>query len=47
MGTSQRQLKTMLRKNWLLKIRHPFITFAEVRYTFIPNNFVNFVDGYT
>ncbi|KAH7855874.1 hypothetical protein Vadar_029947 [Vaccinium darrowii] len=30
MGTSQRQLKTMLRKNWLLKIRHPFITFAEI-----------------
>ncbi|KAE9465926.1 hypothetical protein C3L33_02162, partial [Rhododendron williamsianum] len=30
MGTSQRQLKTMLRKNWLLKIRHPFITFSEI-----------------
>ncbi|KAL3632486.1 Phospholipid-transporting ATPase abca1 [Castilleja foliolosa] len=25
-----RQLKAMLRKNWLLKIRHPFITFAEI-----------------
>ncbi|KAJ4840078.1 ATP-binding cassette sub- A member 1 [Turnera subulata] len=25
-----RQLKAMLRKNWLLKIRHPFITAAEI-----------------
>lgn len=30
MGTSRRQLKAMLRKNWLLKIRHPFVTLAEV-----------------
>ncbi|OMP06264.1 ABC transporter A, ABCA [Corchorus olitorius] len=30
MGTSKRQLKAMLRKNWLLKIRHPFITAAEI-----------------
>ncbi|GFP92211.1 ABC transporter a family member 1 [Phtheirospermum japonicum] len=27
---SWRQLKAMLRKNWLLKIRHPFITLAEI-----------------
>uniref|UniRef100_A0A7N0VB22 ABC transporter domain-containing protein n=1 Tax=Kalanchoe fedtschenkoi TaxID=63787 RepID=A0A7N0VB22_KALFE len=26
----RRQLKTMLRKNYLLKIRHPFVTLAEV-----------------
>ncbi|KAK6289772.1 hypothetical protein POUND7_001313 [Theobroma cacao] len=30
MGTSKRQLKAMLRKNWLLKIRHPFITASEI-----------------
>ncbi|XP_057982078.1 ABC transporter A family member 1 [Malania oleifera] len=30
MGTSWRQLKAMLRKNWLLKIRHPFVTSAEI-----------------
>uniref|UniRef100_A0A2N9IG69 ABC transporter domain-containing protein n=1 Tax=Fagus sylvatica TaxID=28930 RepID=A0A2N9IG69_FAGSY len=30
MGTERRQLKAMLRKNWLLKIRHPFITAAEI-----------------
>ncbi|KAM7505446.1 hypothetical protein LguiB_004350 [Lonicera macranthoides] len=30
MGASRRQLKAMLRKNWLLKIRHPFITLAEI-----------------
>ncbi|CAK7342614.1 unnamed protein product [Dovyalis caffra] len=30
MGNSTRQLKAMLRKNWLLKIRHPFTTAAEV-----------------
>ncbi|KAL6987168.1 Phospholipid-transporting ATPase abca1, partial [Sarracenia purpurea var. burkii] len=30
MGSSQRQLKSMLRKNWLLKIRHPFVTCAEI-----------------
>ncbi|KAG4214601.1 hypothetical protein ERO13_A01G131111v2 [Gossypium hirsutum] len=30
MATSKRQLKAMLRKNWLLKIRHPFITAAEI-----------------
>ncbi|XP_058083562.1 ABC transporter A family member 1 isoform X2 [Magnolia sinica] len=30
MGGSQRQLKAMLRKNWLLKIRHPFTTFTEI-----------------
>ncbi|XP_073045871.1 ABC transporter A family member 1 isoform X1 [Primulina eburnea] len=29
-GSSRRQLKAMLRKNWLLKIRHPFITCAEI-----------------
>lgn len=28
--SSWRQLKAMLRKNWLLKIRHPYITLAEV-----------------
>ncbi|GER52514.1 ATP-binding cassette sub-family A member [Striga asiatica] len=27
---STRQLKAMLRKNWLLKIRHPFVTCAEI-----------------
>ncbi|MCD7461369.1 ATP-binding cassette sub- A member 1 [Datura stramonium] len=27
---SRRQLKAMLRKNWLLKIRHPFVTCAEI-----------------
>lgn len=40
MGTSKRQLKAMLRKNWLLKIRHPFITAAEVsllRFLFVAN----------
>ncbi|XP_043815842.1 ABC transporter A family member 1 isoform X2 [Manihot esculenta] len=30
MGTRRRQLKAMLRKNWLLKIRHPFVTAAEI-----------------
>ncbi|CAO2831708.1 unnamed protein product [Amaranthus hypochondriacus] len=30
MGESKRQLKAMLRKNWLLKIRHPYVTFAEI-----------------
>ncbi|KAJ8755578.1 hypothetical protein K2173_022157 [Erythroxylum novogranatense] len=30
MGTRTRQLKAMLRKNWLLKIRHPFVTCAEI-----------------
>ncbi|XP_023543867.1 ABC transporter A family member 1 [Cucurbita pepo subsp. pepo] len=30
MATAWRQLKAMLRKNWLLKIRHPFITSAEI-----------------
>ncbi|KAL3755279.1 hypothetical protein ACJRO7_002345 [Eucalyptus globulus] len=30
MGESWRQLKVMLRKNWLLKIRHPFATAAEI-----------------
>lgn len=30
MGIARRQLKAMLRKNWLLKIRHPFITAAEI-----------------
>ncbi|KAK3023522.1 hypothetical protein RJ639_044788 [Escallonia herrerae] len=30
MGTSRRQLKAMLRKNWLLKTRHPFVTCAEI-----------------
>ncbi|KAL7097878.1 hypothetical protein ACP275_10G171500 [Erythranthe tilingii] len=30
MMSSRRQLKAMLRKNWLLKIRHPFITCAEI-----------------
>ncbi|KAL2535052.1 ABC transporter A family member 1 [Abeliophyllum distichum] len=30
MRSSRRQLKAMLRKNWLLKIRHPFITCAEI-----------------
>ncbi|KAB1222272.1 ABC transporter A family member 1 [Morella rubra] len=30
MGTAWRQLKAMLRKNWLLKLRHPFVTSAEI-----------------
>ncbi|GMH18706.1 hypothetical protein Nepgr_020547 [Nepenthes gracilis] len=30
MGASRRQLMAMLRKNWLLKIRHPYITCAEI-----------------
>ncbi|BFG38061.1 hypothetical protein CerSpe_243350 [Prunus speciosa] len=30
MGTGRRQLKIMLWKNWLLKVRHPFITCAEI-----------------
>ncbi|GKU89849.1 hypothetical protein SLEP1_g3933 [Rubroshorea leprosula] len=30
MGSSRRQLKAMLRKNWLLKVRHPFVTAAEI-----------------
>ncbi|KAI9080732.1 hypothetical protein K1719_037245 [Acacia pycnantha] len=30
MGTARRQLKVMLWKNWLLKIRHPFVTSAEI-----------------
>ncbi|RDX60255.1 PRA1 family protein H, partial [Mucuna pruriens] len=30
MGAASRQLKVMLRKNWLLKIRHPFVTVAEI-----------------
>ncbi|CAI8613948.1 unnamed protein product [Vicia faba] len=30
MGTASRQFKIMLRKNWLLKIRHPFVTAAEI-----------------
>uniref|UniRef100_A0A803P6X4 ABC transporter domain-containing protein n=1 Tax=Cannabis sativa TaxID=3483 RepID=A0A803P6X4_CANSA len=30
MGVATRQLKAMLRKNWLLKIRHPYITAAEI-----------------
>ncbi|KFK37012.1 hypothetical protein AALP_AA4G200700 [Arabis alpina] len=30
MGSSRSQLKAMLRKNWLLKIRHPFVTSAEI-----------------
>lgn len=30
MGTAWRQLKVMLRKNWLLKIRHPYVTAAEI-----------------
>ncbi|KAI3472205.1 hypothetical protein Pfo_029693 [Paulownia fortunei] len=30
MRSSRRQLKAMLRKNWLLKIRHPFVTCAEI-----------------
>nr|XP_043635410.1 ABC transporter A family member 1 [Erigeron canadensis] len=29
-SSSGRQLKTMLRKNWLLKIRHPYITLSEI-----------------
>lgn len=29
-SSSGRQLKAMLRKNWLLKIRHPYITLAEI-----------------
>ncbi|KAL0711157.1 hypothetical protein Bca4012_018135 [Brassica carinata] len=30
MGIWRRQLKAMLRKNWLLKTRHPFVTSAEI-----------------
>nr|AMP82925.1 ABC transporter A family member 1 [Catalpa bungei] len=30
MRSSRRQLKAMLRKNWLLKIRHPVVTCAEI-----------------
>ncbi|XP_020590496.1 ABC transporter A family member 1 isoform X2 [Phalaenopsis equestris] len=30
MGSSWRQLRAILRKNWLLKIRHPFTTLAEI-----------------
>ncbi|KAG9457355.1 hypothetical protein H6P81_001863 [Aristolochia fimbriata] len=30
MGALRRQLRAMLRKNWLLKIRHPFSTAAEI-----------------
>ncbi|CAN1829239.1 ABC transporter A family member 1 [Linum perenne] len=30
MGASKRQLQAMLRKNWLLKIRHPFVTSVEI-----------------
>ncbi|CAN0878408.1 ABC transporter A family member 1 [Linum grandiflorum] len=30
MGAFKRQLQAMLRKNWLLKIRHPFVTSAEI-----------------
>ncbi|KAJ7976760.1 ABC transporter A family member 1 [Quillaja saponaria] len=30
MGIARRQLKAMLKKNWLLKIRHPFVTCAEI-----------------
>ncbi|XP_010279593.1 PREDICTED: ABC transporter A family member 1 [Nelumbo nucifera] len=30
MGTFRRQLVAMLRKNWLLKIRHPYVTLAEL-----------------
>ncbi|TKY62628.1 ABC transporter A family member 1 [Spatholobus suberectus] len=30
MGAAWRQLKVMLRKNWLLKIRHPYVTAAEM-----------------
>ncbi|XP_031098016.1 ABC transporter A family member 1 [Ipomoea triloba] len=29
-NSRKRQLRTMLRKNWLLKIRHPYITCAEI-----------------
>ncbi|CDP14120.1 unnamed protein product [Coffea canephora] len=28
--SSRKQLKAMLRKNWLLKIRHPFVTLTEI-----------------
>ncbi|KAL3533759.1 hypothetical protein ACH5RR_007280, partial [Cinchona calisaya] len=28
--SSRKQLKAMLRKNWLLKIRHPFVTLMEI-----------------
>ncbi|CAI9099895.1 OLC1v1036780C1 [Oldenlandia corymbosa var. corymbosa] len=28
--TSSKQLKAMLRKNWLLKVRHPFVTLMEI-----------------
>ncbi|KAL4574375.1 hypothetical protein LXL04_021204 [Taraxacum kok-saghyz] len=30
-SSSGRQVKAMLRKNWFLKIRHPYITLAEFR----------------
>ncbi|KAJ3669241.1 hypothetical protein LUZ60_011191 [Juncus effusus] len=30
MGSSKRQLRAMLRKNWLLKIRHPITTLTEI-----------------
>ncbi|WJZ94126.1 hypothetical protein VitviT2T_013011 [Vitis vinifera] len=30
MGRQRAQLRAMLRKNWLLKIRHPFVTCAEI-----------------
>lgn len=30
MGTYRRQLKAMLWKNWLLKVRHPFVTCVEI-----------------
>lgn len=30
MGNSKRQLKAMLRKNWLLKTRHPWVTLVEI-----------------
>nr|GMD00197.1 ABC transporter A family member 1 isoform X1 [Ipomoea batatas] len=29
-NSRKRQLRAMLRKNWLLKIRHPYITCAEI-----------------
>ncbi|KAK9157371.1 hypothetical protein Scep_003945 [Stephania cephalantha] len=29
-SAARRQLKAMLRKNWLLKIRHPYVTTAEI-----------------
>lgn len=49
MGTGTRQLKAMLRKNWLLKIRHPFVTCAEVQiltlYTSFYHNLFAFVSS--